>query len=64
MQPLPLRESSSEPAPRAYHTLVELDRYLVLFGGRNGQGLLSGEDTLAAFDTTTKRWTLLGTHRH
>ena len=64
VQALRLRESSPEPAPRAYHTLMELDHYLVLFGGRNGQGLLGGEETLAAFDMTTKRWTLIGTHRH
>ena len=64
MHPLRLCESSPEPAPRAYHTLVELGGYLVLFGGRGRQGLLSGSEALAAFDTATKCWTLIGTAPH
>ena len=68
VHPLRLHESSPEPAPRAYarvayHTLVELDHYLVLFGGRSRDGLLSGNETLAVFDSTTKCWTLIGMHR-
>jgi len=60
VRPLRLPEASPEPAPRAYHSLAALGRYLVLFGGRCSGDLVHGDEKLAVFDPVSTCWTMLG----